>query len=182
MTEPLVALAARLVAACMARGLTVAIAESCTGGLVAHLITEVPGSSACLRGAVVAYADDVKRDVLGVPADVLVAHGAVSAQVALAMADGVRGALSTDLAASVTGVAGPGGGTPEKPVGLTYIAVAGAGGTEVERHLWTGDRSANKRASAEAALQVLLRAVEAIPAVGGDGASDAADHAAGPGR
>ncbi len=161
MTEPLVAMAARLVAACMARGLTVATAESCTGGLVAHLITEVPGSSACLRGGVVAYADEVKLDILGVPADVLSAHGAVSAQVAVAMADGVRGVLGTDLAVSVTGIAGPGGGTPDKPVGLTYLAVAGPGGTEVARHLWTGDRTANKRSSAEAALELLIRAAGA---------------------
>jgi len=175
-TEPLVALAARLVAACMARGLTVATAESCTGGLVTHLLTEVPGSSACLRGGVVAYADEVKRDVLRVPAEVLAAHGAVSAQVALAMAEGARAVLGTDLAVSVTGVAGPGGGTPAKPVGLTYVAVAGPDGTEVERHQWTGDRTANKRASAEAALRLLARAADAPP----DG-TEPADPAADPG-
>ena len=159
MAEPLVALAARVVAACMAQGLTVATAESCTGGLVAHLLTEVPGSSACLRGGIVAYADDVKRDTLDVPEEVLAAHGAVSAQVAVAMAEGARALLSADVAVSITGIAGPGGGTPAKPVGLTYLAISGPDGTEVERRQWAGDRAANKLASAEAALAALLRAV-----------------------
>jgi PncC family amidohydrolase len=172
-TEPLVALAARLVAACMARGLTVATAESCTGGLVAHLITEVPGASACLRGGVIAYADEIKRDALGVPADVLAAHGAVSAQVALAMAEGVRDSLGADLAVAVTGIAGPGGGTPEKPVGLTYVAVAGPLASDVERHQWVGDRTANKLASAEAALRLLVRAAGTGEVSGSDDATGA---------
>jgi PncC family amidohydrolase len=157
--DPLVALAARLGARCTARGLTVATAESCTGGLVAHLITEVPGSSAYLRGGIVAYADDVKRTALGVPAEVLVAHGAVSAQVALAMADGVRHALGADLGVAVTGVAGPDGGSEAKPVGLVYVAVTGLGTPEVRRFQWSGDRTANKRSSAEAALGMLLERV-----------------------
>ena len=143
----------------MARGVTLATAESCTGGLVAHLITEVPGSSAYLRGGIVAYADDVKRTALGVPAEVLAAHGAVSAQVALAMADGVRHALGTDLGVAVTGVAGPGGGSEAKPVGLVYVAIAGLGMPDVRRFLWSGDRTANKRSSAEAALGMLLERV-----------------------
>ncbi len=163
MEDPLVDLAARLGARCAARGLTVATAESCTGGLVAHLITEVPGSSAYLRGGVVAYADDVKRSILGVPTDVLAAHGAVSAQVALAMADGVRHALGTDLGVAVTGVAGPDGGSEAKPVGLVYVAVSGLGRPEVRRFLWSGDRAANKRSSAEAALGMLLERVDAEP-------------------
>ncbi len=171
MTGPLVALAAQVVAECVTRGLTVATAESCTGGLVAHLLTEVPGSSACLRGGVVAYADEVKRDALGVPPDVLASHGAVSAQVALAMAEGARAALGADLAVSVTGIAGPGGGTPAKPVGMTYLAVSGPGGAEVERHQWTRDRSANKLASAETALGLLLR----VAASTGDLADPAGD-------
>ncbi|MEW6225991.1 MAG: nicotinamide-nucleotide amidohydrolase family protein [Chloroflexota bacterium] len=154
--DPLVELAARLQAACIARGLSVATAESCTGGLVAHLLTEVPGSSACLRGGIVAYADEVKRSLLDVPAAVLAAHGAVSAQVAVAMAEGVRARLGTDLAVAVTGVAGPDGGSEAKPVGLVYVAVAGGGPTTVRRFLWPGDRSANKRDSARAALELLL--------------------------
>jgi nicotinamide-nucleotide amidase len=154
--DRLVALADRLYRVCVERGLTVATAESCTGGLVAHAITEIAGSSAYFRGALVTYADDVKRDQLGVPAELLEAHGAVSAQVARAMAEGARSRLATDLAVAITGIAGPGGGSEEKPVGLTYVAVADGSGADVRRHLWTGDRSANKRDSAEAALALLL--------------------------
>ncbi len=170
MADPLVELAGRVLEACTTRGLTLATAESCTGGMVSHLLTEVPGSSASLRGGIVAYSDAVKRDLLGVPADVLAAHGAVSAQVALAMAEGARARLRCDLGVSVTGVAGPDGGTPAKPVGLAYIAVAGPGGSEVERHLWPGERSANKRASAEAALALVLRRLR-VPAPPGDRAA-----------
>jgi PncC family amidohydrolase len=158
--DPLVELAGRLGARCMERGLTLSTAESCTGGLVAHLLTEVPGSSAYVRGGIVAYADEVKRAELGVPADVLAAHGAVSAQVALAMAEGVRERLGTDLAVAITGVAGPDGGTAAKPVGLVYVAVAGRGPSEVRRFVWAGDRSENKRSSAEAALELLLARAE----------------------
>jgi PncC family amidohydrolase len=160
MADPLVDLAARLQARCVERGLTVATAESCTGGLVAHLLTEVPGSSAYLRGGIVAYADAVKQAELGVPAEVLAAHGAVSAQVALAMAEGVRNRLGTDLGLGVTGVAGPDGGSESKPVGLAYVAVAGPGPSVVRRFLWPEDRSGNKRASAGAALEMLLAQAE----------------------
>ena len=156
MADPLVALAARLGARCVARGLTVATAESCTGGLVAHLITEVPGSSAYLRGGIVAYADDVKRALLGVSGEVLAAHGAVSAQTAIAMADGARERLGTDLGVGVTGIAGPDGGSEAKPVGLVYVAITGLGAPDVRRFLWSGDRAENKRASAAAALEMLL--------------------------
>ena len=162
MADPLVDLAARLGARCAALGLTVATAESCTGGLVAHLMTEVPGSSAYLRGGIVAYADDVKRSALGVPREVIAAHGAVSAQVALAMAEGVRRVLGTDLAVAVTGVAGPDGGSEAKPVGLVYVAVAGLGAPDVRRFLWTGDRTANKRSSAEAAMEMLLERADSL--------------------
>jgi PncC family amidohydrolase len=158
-TDPLVELAERLQARCVARGLTLATAESCTGGLVAHVVTEVPGSSAYLVGGVVAYSNAVKERELGVPVDVLDAHGAVSAQVAVAMAEGVRSRLSTDLGVAVTGVAGPDGGTEAKPVGLVYVAVAGAGEPLVRRFQWPGDRSENKRDSARAALEMLLERV-----------------------
>ena len=154
--DRLVAQADRLYRVCVERGLTVSTAESCTGGLVAHAITEISGSSAYFLGAFVTYADDVKRDQLGVPAELLAAHGAVSAQVARAMAEGARARLGTDLAVAITGIAGPGGGSEEKPVGLTYVAVADTDGADVRRHLWTGDRSANKRDSAAAALDLLL--------------------------
>jgi PncC family amidohydrolase len=154
--DRLVALADRLYRVCVERDLTVSAAESCTGGLVAHAITEIAGSSAYFLGAFVTYADDVKRDQLGVPAELLAAHGAVSAQVARAMAEGARARLGTDLAVAITGIAGPGGGSEEKPVGLTYVAVADGDGADVRRYLWTGDRSANKRESAAAALALLL--------------------------
>lgn len=165
MGEPLVDLAGLLGARLIARGLTVATAESCTGGLVAHLLTEVPGSSRYVRGGIVAYADDVKHSQLGVPAAMLEAHGAVSAQVALAMAEGVRGRLGTDLGVGVTGVAGPDGGSESKPVGLVYVAVAGLGPAEVRRCMWAGDRSENKRLSAGAALEMLLARADRQEAV-----------------
>jgi PncC family amidohydrolase len=138
------------------RGLQLATAESCTGGLVAHLITEVPGSSDYFAGALVTYANDVKVALADVPPDVLEAHGAVSAQVARAMAEGTRQRLGVDIAVAVTGVAGPDGGTADKPVGLTYVAVADRDGNDVRRHVWNGDRSGNKRLSAAAALELLL--------------------------
>ena len=155
--DRLVALTERLYRTCLDRGLTVATAESCTGGLVAHAITEIAGSSAYFRGGFVTYADDVKRDELGVAQELLAAHGAVSAQVARAMAEGARARLGADLAVAVTGIAGPGGGSAEKPVGLTYVGVADDAGVDVRRHQWTGDRTANKRDSALAALDLLLQ-------------------------
>ena len=157
---PLVVLAERLQEICVARSLTIATAESCTGGLVAHAITEVPGSSTYFLGGVVSYADAVKRDLLGVPGEVLAAHGAVSAQAARSMADGVRERLQADAAVSVTGIAGPDGGTAEKPVGLTYVAVSSGTETSVRRFQWAGDRSANKEASARAALELLIERLD----------------------
>ncbi len=159
----LVALAERLQAACLARSLTVATAESCTGGLVANAITEISGSSGYFQGGIVSYSNGVKESHLGVPAEVLTKHGAVSAQTACAMADGVRRRLGVDTAVSITGVAGPGGGSEAKPVGLTYVAVADEQGIDVRRHMWGFDRSGNKRASAQAALELLLERIEARP-------------------
>jgi PncC family amidohydrolase len=158
--DPLVALAQRLQGVCLAGRLTVATAESCTGGLIGHAITEVPGSSGYFLGAIVAYSDDIKAALLDVSPSTIAAHGAVSAQVAVAMAHGVRQRVGADLAVAVTGIAGPAGGTADKPVGLTYVAVAGPAGSEVRRFGWTGDRATNKRASAEAALDMLLAAAE----------------------
>jgi PncC family amidohydrolase len=137
------------------RGLTLAVAESCTGGLVGHRITNVPGSSACFRGGVIAYHNDVKGALLNAPADVLAREGAVSEGVAVTMARGVRERLGADIGLAVTGIAGPAGGTPEKPVGLVYIALADADGAVAKRHVWSGDRRQNKESSAEAALQML---------------------------
>ncbi len=157
----LAVLAVRLGERCQAHELRIATVESCTGGLVGHLITEVPGSSAYFVGGFVTYSDELKRETVGVPHDVLAAHGAVSAQVAMAMASGGRARTGADLAVAVTGIAGPDGGSPAKPVGLTYVAVADAIGVAVKRHLWTGDRSENKRLSAAAALTLLLERIEA---------------------
>lgn len=154
--DPLVELAVRLQAVCLATGLRVALAESCTGGLVAATITAVPGSSGYFLGGIVSYADALKRDVLGVDAEALTTHGAVSAQVARAMAVGARDRLGADLAASVTGVAGPDGGSAAKPVGLTYVGVADAAGADVRRVIWPGDREANRRDSAQLALAMLV--------------------------
>jgi len=152
----LVALAERLQGICLGRGVSVATAESCTGGLVAATITAVPGSSGYFRGGLVAYADEAKAALLGVPASVIVAHGAVSAQVAVAMAEGARARLRADLVVSVTGVSGPAGGTATKPVGLTCIGLATEEGSDVRRFAWAGDRDANRRASVEAALEWLI--------------------------
>ncbi len=160
----LTALAGEVQAACLARRLTLAAAESCTGGLIGHLLTEVPGSSGYFRGSLVVYADEAKTRLAGVPAELLAAHGAVSAQVARAMAAGARERFGTDLAVSVTGIAGPGGGSDAKPVGLTYLAMADASGCEVRRLQWPGDRAANKRSSARAALELILECLAAGPA------------------
>jgi nicotinamide-nucleotide amidase len=154
-------LAVRLGARCSAQGLRVATVESCTGGLVSHLITEVPGSSVYFVGGFVTYSDALKHEAVGVPVEVLAAHGAVSAQVAMAMATGGRERTRADLAVSVTGIAGPDGGSPSKPVGLTYVAVADGAGVAVRRYVWDGDRADNKRRSTGAALQLLLERVEA---------------------
>jgi len=139
------------------RGLTLALAESCTGGLVGHRVTDVPGSSDYYRGSVVAYASDVKEALLRVAPETLARHGAVSEESAREMARGARRVIQADLALSVTGIAGPTGGTPEKPVGLVYVALAAADGEWAERHVWDGDRQENKARSAEAALDLLRR-------------------------
>ena len=131
-------------------------AESCTGGLVGHVITEIPGSSDYFAGALVTYSNEIKTALAAVPPEVLQAHGAVSAQVAKAMADGTRARLDVDVAVAVTGVAGPDGGSASKPVGLTYIAVADRTGDDVRRFVWDSDRSGNKRLSAAAALELVL--------------------------
>ena len=158
--DPLGELAARLQAACLSAGSTLALAESCTGGLVAAALTDRAGSSGYFVGGVVSYSNEAKRDVLGVDPDVLDAHGAVSAQVARAMAVGARERFGARVAAAVTGIAGPDGGTAAKPVGLTYIAVADDDGVDVRRIVWPGDRAANRRDSVLAVLEMLVGRVE----------------------
>jgi nicotinamide-nucleotide amidase len=142
---------------CRTRGLSLATAESCTGGLVAARLTDVPGSSDVFRGSVVAYADDVKTSELGVPADVLMAHGAVSAETAAAMTTGVRERLGADVGVSDTGVAGPGGGTPGKPVGLVYLHATGPDGELAAEFSVPGDREAVRVRAAVAALHLVRR-------------------------
>jgi CDP-diacylglycerol--glycerol-3-phosphate 3-phosphatidyltransferase len=137
--------------------LTVSVAESCTGGLLGAAITDQPGSSAYFLGGVIAYADKIKRAQLGVPGDLLARHGAVSREVATAMADGVRARYGSELAVSITGIAGP-DADGYKPVGLTYIAVATARGTECTEYRFTGDRWANRRQAVDEALRLLLAA------------------------
>lgn len=164
MDQELQPLIERLQAACLARRLLVVTAESCTGGGLADALTDLPGSSGYVLGGIVAYADRIKVDQLGVAPGALAAHGAVSAHVARAMALGARARFGADLALAITGVAGPDGGTVAKPVGLTYLALAGPDGIEVRRRLWTGDRSANKRSSVQAAVELLLEAAESAEA------------------
>ena len=137
---------------------TISTAESCTGGLIASRITDVSGSSAYMMGGVVAYSNDVKNALLKVKEQTLATHGAVSEQTAAEMAQGARQLLRSDYALSVTGIAGPGGGTIEKPVGLTYIGLAGPEDLlVVERYVWEMDRVGNKNASVDAAFRLLLQ-------------------------
>lgn len=145
---------------CRARGLTLATAESCTGGLVAARLTSVPGSSDVFRGSVVAYANDVKEESLGVPADILERFGAVSAESAEAMARGVRDRLGVDLAVAVTGVAGPGGGTEEKPVGLVFAHAIGPDGERSVRTELPGDREMIRGRATAASLHLVRRLLE----------------------
>lgn len=149
-----------LVERCTVAGLSIAVAESCTGGLIAHRITNVSGASAVFKGGVVAYANEVKVRVLGVPQDALMAFGAVSEPVALAMAAGVRDILNADFSIAVTGVAGPGGGTAEKPVGTVYIAVSGRSGARATLCQFSGTRDDIKNQTAETALKFLLELLE----------------------
>ena len=142
------------------QGLTLALAESCSGGLIGHRITNVPGSSEYFMGGVVAYAYETKERILGVHHNTLYDHGAVSEQTAIEMARGARRLLMTDVALAVTGIAGPGGGMPEKPVGLAYIALSARDFERCERYVWPHDRAGNKAASADAALTILWQYLE----------------------
>ena len=153
------------------RGLTIATAESCTGGLLGHYLTNVSGSSLYVLGGIIAYSNAAKIGLLGVNASTLEAHGAVSEPTALEMARGARARLGADLGLSTTGIAGPTGGTPDKPVGLVYIGLSAADGERCERHVWGGDRLDNKRLTVEAALGMLLDYLQggAVSLVAGPG-------------
>lgn len=143
-------------------GTTIATAESCTGGLVSARITGVSGSSAYFLGGIVSYSNDAKHRLLGVPDLMLERYGAVSVDVALAMARGVRRKIGTDIGIATTGIAGPTGATATKPVGLVYIALAAEGVERCRRYLWQGDRIENVTASAEAALRLVRSYLEEL--------------------
>lgn len=149
------------------RRLWLATAESCTGGLVGHLITNVSGSSNYYRGGVVSYANEAKVSLLGVHPQTLEKYGAVSEQTVVQMARGVREAFQADIGIAVSGIAGPTGGTPEKPVGTVWIGLSAANGEFARHFLWSGDRISIKEQSAQAALDLLSRYLE-IDKDGGD--------------
>jgi len=138
------------------RKLTIAVAESCTGGLLGSKITDVPGSSEYFLGGVIAYQNEVKESLLHVPQQVIAAHGAVSAQTVEAMAGGCRELFECDIAISITGIAGPGGGSADKPVGLVYVGLATASGVISRRFQWDGSRTQNKESSVRAAMEMIL--------------------------
>ncbi len=143
-----------------ARGLKLATAESCTGGLVADRITNIPGSSEYFIGGVVAYAYEAKANLLGVAWDTLHTHGAVSEETVREMARGARKIFDADIAVSVSGIAGPGGGMPDKPVGLTWFGLSTKDGEWARHFIWDGDRIKNKQLSSEAALQFIMDYLE----------------------
>jgi nicotinamide-nucleotide amidase len=158
--EPLPALARATLARLESAGLRLATAESCTGGLIAGCLTAIPGSSAVVERGFVTYSNEAKTDMLGVPADLIGRVGAVSAEVAEAMATGALDHSRADIAVSVTGIAGPDGGTPTKPVGLVYLGVARRGGSvRHERHIFSGDRDGIRQAAVIRALELAAGAV-----------------------
>jgi nicotinamide-nucleotide amidase len=159
--DSLIADADALLAAYRAAGLRIATAESCTGGLVAGCLTAIAGSSDVVERGFVTYSNEAKTELVGVPADLIARHGAVSAQVVVAMAEGALRHSRADVAAAITGIAGPGGATPGKPVGLVYICSARKGREPiVERHQFHGDRHAVRVASVEVALTLLRQQLE----------------------
>ena len=152
-------LASSVLESCRKAGLKLATAESCTGGMVAAALTDIAGSSDVVERGFVTYSNEAKTELLGVPASMIAAHGAVSAQVATAMVQGALAHAPVDIAVSVTGIAGPGGATKGKPVGLVYFAVARKGGdSRVERHNYQGERASIRAAATERALELLLEA------------------------
>ena len=138
------------------KGKTLATAESCTGGMIGAALTAVPGSSAVYKGGIISYTNQVKNKLLGVPLDILENHGAVSVEVAGAMASGARRTLDADVAVSITGLAGPGGDEYGNPVGTVYIGYADADNCTTKHFLFSGDRAQIRRQAMEAALQIVL--------------------------
>lgn len=157
------ALVQSLAEALLAHGQTIVTAESCTGGLVGATLTEQPGSSAWFLGGIIAYANSLKSNLLGIPPALLEAHGAVSPDTARAMADGARSRTGADVAVALTGIAGPEGGTPAKPVGLVYIAVASPAGICVRDYHFTGSREDIRVAATRSALALALDYISPSP-------------------
>lgn len=155
------------------RGYRIALAESCTGGLILKLLTDVPGSSGYVEGGVVAYSDAVKRELLGVEEGIMAEHGAVSGPTARAMAEGMAKLLDCPVALSVTGIAGPGGAVPGKPVGTVWFGVVAPSLSRVEEALFPGDRDAVRRDAAEHGLRLLLEAIRKGTEEGPDGPNPA---------
>jgi nicotinamide-nucleotide amidase len=149
---------------CRTAGLTIAVAESCTGGLLGARLTAIPGSSDVVLGGVIAYHNDVKQQLLGVPANELAEHGAVSEVVARQMASGVRALVGARVGIAITGVAGPGGGTEEKPVGTVWMAVDVGGEVRAHRSVFVGDRGEIRFRASQFALELLRRMLAATPA------------------
>ena len=161
MDDDLRALAENVLSRCRARGVMLATAESCTGGMIAGALTEIAGSSDVVERGFVTYSNAAKTELLGVKASLIEAHGAVSGEVAAAMAEGALAHAPVDLAVSVTGIAGPGGATPGKPVGLVWFGLARRGKpVRTEHHIFPGDRSLVRRAAVARALALLAAAVE----------------------
>lgn len=150
----------RLAAVLVDRNLTLAAAESCTGGGLSHLLTTIPGASAFFIGGIIPYQNDVKIQWLGVPRETLLNHGAVSSQTATAMAEECRYRFKADIAVSITGIAGPSGGSPKKPVGQVHIAVATETRTHVVEYQFPGDRAQVRDSAISAALKLILEAIE----------------------
>jgi PncC family amidohydrolase len=146
----------RLLEEFRAKGWTITVAESCTGGELSARLSAPAGSSDVFMGGVIPYADSAKRSLLGVASELISEHGAVSAAVALAMARGARERLGSDVGIGITGIAGPSGARPNKPVGLVFIAISGASGDESRREVWQGSRESNRARSVECAIESLL--------------------------
>ncbi|PTL83362.1 CinA family protein [Vitiosangium sp. GDMCC 1.1324] len=153
--------ARRVLEACRRAGVRLALAEASTGGLLCACLTDIPGSSAVVERGFVPYSNEAKTEQLGVPVELMVAHGAVSEQVARALAEGALARSHADLALGETGIAGPSGGSAAKPVGLVHLAVIRRGGTVLlERHVFPGDRAAIRRSAAARGLELLLSLLE----------------------
>lgn len=154
--------AARLVALCRDRGITLATAESCTGGMIGATLTAVPGASSVFLGGVISYANEIKEALLQVPSKTITTLGAVSHETAEAMAKGAVRGLNADFAVSATGIAGPDGGSEEKPVGLVYVAVSNGHTTQVTKNIFKGDRHEVRLATVAKAISLFTEAVESF--------------------